>query len=61
MSIAVWVGIIALAGLDAETGVVMPAARVGVATSFLLELLIYPAIFAVWKQRDVDPLGERGV
>jgi len=118
MSIAVWVGIIALAGLDAETGVVMllylqlaygrwrsegrlltagdleqsivegAAQRIrpklmtvlcillglvpimwstgtgsdvmkriaapmvgGVATSFLLELLIYPAIFALWKAR----------
>ena len=128
MSIAVWVGIIALAGLDAETGVVMllylqlaygrwrregrlrttadleqsivdgAARRIrpklmtvlcillglvpimwstgtgsdvmkriaapmvgGVATSFLLELLIYPAIFALWKGREVDRLGERGV
>jgi len=121
MSVAVWVGIIALAGLDAETGVVMllylqlaygrwrgegrlrgaadltgaivegAAQRIrpklmtvlcillglvpimwssgtgsdvmrriaapmvgGVATSFLLELLIYPAIFAVWKWREAD-------
>ena len=118
MSVAVWVGIIALAGLDAETGVVMllylklayrqreeagtladraeldevivegaanrirpkmmtvlttiaglaplmlsvgPGADVmkrmaapmvgGLVTSFLLELTVYPAIFAVWKGR----------
>jgi Cu(I)/Ag(I) efflux system membrane protein CusA/SilA len=118
LSIAVWVGIIALAGLDAETGVVMllyltlshrraqeqgqlrnfddlreaivdgAARRIrpklmtvlttflgllpimwsdgtgsdvmrriaapmvgGVATSFLLELTVYPAIFALWKGR----------
>lgn len=118
MSVAVWVGIIALAGLDAETGVVMllyltltytkhveqgrmgsfraledsivegAARRVrpklmtvlcamigllpvmwssgagadvmkriaapmvgGLVTSFLLELLVYPAIFAIWKGR----------
>lgn len=118
MSVAVWVGIIALAGLDAETGVVMllyltlaherwrrdgkltsqlelreaivdgAARRIrpklmtvltmmlglipvlwssgtgadvmkriaapmvgGLVTSFALELLVYPAIFAVWKSR----------
>lgn len=118
MSVAVWVGLIALAGLDAETGVVMllyltlaydhrkergeldgpedleeaivegAARRIrpklmtvlttmtgllpimwstgtgadvmrriaapmvgGLATSFLLELTVYPAIFALWKGR----------
>ena len=113
MSVAVWVGLIALAGLDAETGVVMllylklahakrkpktpkeleeaivegAAGRVrpklmtvmttmlglvpvlwstgagadvmkriaapmigGLVTSFLLELTVYPAIFAMWKR-----------
>jgi Cu(I)/Ag(I) efflux system membrane protein CusA/SilA len=120
MSVAVWVGIIALAGLDAETGVVMllyldlaydearrkglysladlreavyhgAAKRLrpklmtvsttiiglvpilwshgtgadvmkrmavpmigGLVTSFLLELLVYPAIFFVWKGRELD-------
>jgi Cu(I)/Ag(I) efflux system membrane protein CusA/SilA len=120
LSIAVWVGIIALAGLDAETGVVMllyltlahrdheakgrmrdmedleesivegAARRIrpkamtvvamiagllpllwsdgtgadvmkriaapmvgGLVTSFALELLVYPALFAVWKQRSL--------
>lgn len=119
MSVAVWVGLIALAGLDAETGVVMllyltlthdrrkregrlasfadlteaivegAAKRVrpklmtvlttmiglmpilwatgtgadvmkriaapmigGLVTSFLLELTVYPAIFAIWKRRE---------
>jgi Cu(I)/Ag(I) efflux system membrane protein CusA/SilA len=119
MSVAVWVGLIALAGLDAETGVVMllyltlahrrrmkagllrsaadlreaivdgAAGRVrpklmtvlttmvgltpvlwasgagadvmrriaapmvgGLVTSFLLELTVYPAIFALWKSRE---------
>ena len=119
LSVAVWVGLIALAGLDAETGVVMllylklawqrrreegrlasfedlreaivegAAQRIrpklmtmlttmiglmpvmwssgagadvmkriaapmvgGIATSFLLELTVYPAIFALWKRRD---------
>ena len=119
LSVAVWVGLIALMGLDAETGVIMllyltmshrrakeegklrdfgelteaivdgAAKRIrpklmtvlttvigllpiiwstgagadvakriaapmvgGVGTSFLLELLVYPAIFAVWKGRD---------
>lgn len=118
VSVAVWVGVIALAGLDAETGVVMllyltlaherharegrlttfddlrdaivegaakrlrpklmtVAAMIvglvpvlwstgtgadvmkriaapmvgGLVTSFLLELTVYPAIFAIWKQR----------
>ncbi|MCL4685588.1 CusA/CzcA family heavy metal efflux RND transporter [Myxococcota bacterium] len=120
LSIAVWVGIIALAGLDAETGVVMllylrlahrdheatgrmrsmvdleeaivegaarrlrPKAMTviatmagllpllwssgvgadvmkriaapmvgGLTTSFALELLVYPALFAVWKRRSL--------
>ena len=124
LSIAVWVGIIALAGLDAETGVVMllyltlahrahlasgrmrnvddleesivegAARRIrpkamtvvamivgllpllwssgtgadvmkrvaapmvgGLITSFALELLVYPALFAIWKQRSL-PRGE---
>jgi Cu(I)/Ag(I) efflux system membrane protein CusA/SilA len=120
LSIAVWVGIIALAGLDAETGVIMllyltishreheaagrlrtmadleeaivegaarrlrPKAMTviatmagllpllwstgtgadvmkriaapmvgGLTTSFLLELLVYPAVFAIWKRRSL--------
>jgi Cu(I)/Ag(I) efflux system membrane protein CusA/SilA len=120
VSIAVWVGLIALAGLDAETGLVMllylklahrrrreegrlatrddlreaivdgAARRIrpklmtvattmiallpilwstgtgadvmkriaapmvgGLGTSFLLELLVYPAIFALWKGREL--------
>jgi Cu(I)/Ag(I) efflux system membrane protein CusA/SilA len=124
MSVAVWAGIIALAGLDAETGVVMllylklaHAARVrdgtlrsfgdlreaivegaarrlrpklmtvatmtvgllpvlfsngagadvmkriaapmvgGLVTSFLLELAVYPAIFALWKSRKLARSG----
>jgi Cu(I)/Ag(I) efflux system membrane protein CusA/SilA len=127
LSVAVWVGIIALAGVDAETGVVMllyldqsyerfkdegrmrnaqdlqeavedgAVKRIrpkmmtvmailmgllpimwshgagadvmkriatpmvgGVITSFLLELLIYPVIFAVWKGwREVGPTRTR--
>ncbi|HEX3771027.1 MAG TPA: CusA/CzcA family heavy metal efflux RND transporter, partial [Polyangiaceae bacterium] len=122
MSVAVWVGLIALAGLDAETGVVMllylklahgarerdgrlasfddlreaivegaakrlrpklmtVAAMIlglvpvlestgagadvmkriaapmvgGLVTSFLLELTVYPAIFALWKERSAGP------
>jgi len=121
MSVAVWVGLIALAGLDAEMGVIMllyltlayrrrrdsgqlhgfsdlraaiidgAAKRIrpklmtvlttmiglmpvlwsagtgadmmkriaapmvgGLVTSFLLELTVYPAIFAVWKNRAID-------
>jgi Cu(I)/Ag(I) efflux system membrane protein CusA/SilA len=122
MSIAVWVGIIALAGLDAETGVVMllyldlayerwkkegklvtveglkdaimygAVKRIrpklmtvattlagltpimfstgagadvmkriaapmigGIVTSLILELIIYPAIYMVWRQRHLPP------
>jgi copper/silver efflux system protein len=122
MSIAVWVGIIALLGIDAETGVFMllyldlayekakreharlsrgqlyeaivegAAKRLrpkfmtfatmsvglipilwstgtgsaimkriaapmvgGIVTSFLLELLVYPAIYAFWREREVGP------
>jgi Cu(I)/Ag(I) efflux system membrane protein CusA/SilA len=121
LSVAVWVGIIALAGLDAETGVVMllfltlahrewasrgrlrtyddlkeaivegAAKRLrpklmtvatmiigltpvlwstgtgadvmkriaapmvgGLVTSFLLELTVYPALFAIWKRRSIN-------
>lgn len=124
MSVAVWVGLIALAGLDAETGVVMllyltlahrrwssegrlrtfddlrevivdgAARRLrpkmmtvltmllgllpvlwstgtgadvmkriaapmigGLVTSFLLELTVYPAVFAIWKGRDLERLS----
>jgi Cu(I)/Ag(I) efflux system membrane protein CusA/SilA len=124
ISVAVWVGIIALAGLDAETGVVMllyltlahsrhqregklltradlretivegAAKRLrpklmtvatmiiglvpvlwstgagadvmkriaapmigGLVTSFLLELTVYPAIFAIWKGRGLPDVG----
>jgi Cu(I)/Ag(I) efflux system membrane protein CusA/SilA len=127
MSVAVWVGIIALAGLDAETGVVMllyltlahdrrlregrlatfgdleeaivegAARRLrpklmtvtamiigllpvlwstgtgadvmkriaapmvgGLVTSFLLELTVYPAIFAAWKSVRLRETGPRG-
>lgn len=128
LSVAVWVGFIALAGLDAETGVVMllyltiahrdrkelgllrtrgdlteaivegSARRIrpklmtvvtelsllpllwsdgtgadvmkrvaapmigGIASSFLLELLVYPALFALWKGRGMpvgSAVGER--
>jgi len=124
LSVAVWVGVIALAGLDAETGVVMllyltlahdrrerrgtlltredlrdtivegAAKRLrpklmtvatmiiglvpvlwstgtgadvmkriaapvvgGLVTSFLLELTVYPAIFAIWKGRGLPDVG----
>jgi Cu(I)/Ag(I) efflux system membrane protein CusA/SilA len=124
MSVAVWVGIIALAGLDAETGVVMllylklaydrrvrecrlttlvdlreaivegAAKRLrpklmtvstmviglvpvlwntgtgadvmkriaapmigGLVTSFMLELTVYPAIFAIWKRGSLPEGG----
>ncbi len=127
LSVAVWVGMIALAGLDAETGVVMllylklahqehqargalrdradltdaivegAAHRIrpkmmtvcailfgllpilfgqgsgadvmkriaapmvgGVVTSFILELVVYPAIFAWWKGRNLPERAERG-
>jgi copper/silver efflux system protein len=127
MSVAVWVGLIALAGLDAETGVVMllylklahrrrleegrletfadlreaivegAAQRVrpklmtvattmigllpvmwstgtgadvmkriaapmvgGLTTSFLLELTVYPAVFALWKGRKLARSQEEG-
>jgi Cu(I)/Ag(I) efflux system membrane protein CusA/SilA len=127
MSVAVWVGLIALAGLDAETGVVMllyldqawekfvaqgrmrslsdlyeavkegavqrirpkimtvsailfglfpimwsPATQAGadvmkriatpmiggVITSGILELLIYPVIYVIWRKRELSPNGQ---
>ncbi len=127
MSIAVWVGMIALAGLDAETGVVMllyldlayeqwkkegrmktmadlddaimhgAVKRIrpklmtvgvilaglipimfshgagadvmkriaapmigGVVTSEILELTIYPAIYKIWRRRELTPAKEQG-
>jgi Cu(I)/Ag(I) efflux system membrane protein CusA/SilA len=126
ISVAVWIGMIALAGLDAETGVVMllyltlahrawkadgrlrtradlreaivegAAHRIrpklmtvltmmiglmpilwssgtgadvmkriaapmvgGLVTSFVLELLVYPAIFAIWKVRELPSFAKR--
>jgi copper/silver efflux system protein len=32
----------------------------GLATSFLLELLVYPAIYLLWKRRDLDPPSPAG-
>lgn len=128
MSIAVWVGIIALLGIDAETGVFMllyldlayekakreharltrtqlyeaivegAAKRLrpkfmtfatmsiglipilwatgtgsqimkriaapmvgGIVTSFLLELLVYPAIYAFWRERELHPEADSEV
>jgi Cu(I)/Ag(I) efflux system membrane protein CusA/SilA len=128
MSIAVWVGIIALLGIDAETGVFMllyldlayekakreharltrtqlyeaivegAAKRLrpkfmtfatmsiglvpilwatgagsaimkriaapmvgGIVTSFLLELLVYPAIYAFWREREIYPEADSEV
>jgi Cu(I)/Ag(I) efflux system membrane protein CusA/SilA len=130
MSVAVWVGIIALAGLDAETGVVMllyldhawekfraegrmnnfqdlhdaviegavqrirpkvmtvcailfgllpimwsPATQAGadvmkriatpmiggIVTSAIMELLIYPVIYVLWKKRGLKRQGEEGI
>jgi Cu(I)/Ag(I) efflux system membrane protein CusA/SilA len=128
MSIAVWVGIIALLGIDAETGVFMllyldlayakakreygrlsraqlyeaivegAAKRLrpkfmtfatmsiglvpilwstgagsaimkriaapmvgGIVTSFLLELLVYPAIYAFWRERELNPEADSEV
>ena len=127
MSIAVWVGLIALAGLDAETGLVMllylklayerrrhegllgssidlrdaivegAAQRIrpklmavlttmiglvpimwssgtgadvmrriaapmvgGLVSSFLLQLTIHPAIFAIWKGQELRRAGKQG-
>jgi Cu(I)/Ag(I) efflux system membrane protein CusA/SilA len=127
MSVAVWVGIIALAGVDAETGVIMllylehayekwraegrmktikdlheaiiegAVKRIrpkvmtimailmgllpimwshgagadvmkriaapmigGVITSFLLELVVYPAIYEVWKGREIRRSVQKG-
>jgi len=127
MSVGVWVGLIALAGLDAQTGVVMllyltlahrrhdaegrlrgmadledaivegAARRIrpklmtvvamtagllpllwstgtgadvmkriaapmvgGLTTSFALELLVYPALFAIWKRRTLGGSPEEG-
>src|SRR5262249_38802410 len=53
MSIRVWVGLIALLGVDAETGVFMKRIAApmigGIFTSFVLELVVYPAIYEIWK------------
>ena len=29
----------------------------GLATSFLLELLVYPAVYAIWKERSLARIG----
>jgi Cu(I)/Ag(I) efflux system membrane protein CusA/SilA len=30
----------------------------GIVTSFLLELLVYPAIYAFWRERELSPEGD---
>jgi Cu(I)/Ag(I) efflux system membrane protein CusA/SilA len=32
----------------------------GLATSFLLELLVYPAIYLLWKSREMGPAAAAG-
>ncbi|PKL15869.1 MAG: CusA/CzcA family heavy metal efflux RND transporter [Spirochaetae bacterium HGW-Spirochaetae-5] len=86
VSIAAWVGMIALMGLDAETGVFMLRPKImtvmattmglmpimwsigtgadvmkriaapmvgGLFTSFIMELLVYPAIYLLWKKKTL--------
>jgi Cu(I)/Ag(I) efflux system membrane protein CusA/SilA len=33
----------------------------GIVTSFLLELLVYPAIYAFWREGSLDPQREEGL
>jgi Cu(I)/Ag(I) efflux system membrane protein CusA/SilA len=33
----------------------------GLATSFLMELLVYPAVYLLWRQRQLPPAGPEGV
>jgi Cu(I)/Ag(I) efflux system membrane protein CusA/SilA len=42
-------------GADVMKRIVAPMVG-GLVTSFVLELLVYPAIFAIWKGREL-PLG----
>jgi len=49
-------GLIALMGVDAEMGVFM---LLYLFTSFLLELVVYPAIYEIWKGHfEVKPALE---
>jgi len=32
----------------------------GLATSFVLELLVYPAIYLLWKRREIAPPARDG-
>ena len=40
------------AGSDVMKGIAAPMVG-GIVTSFLLELTVYPALFALWKRREV--------
>ena len=42
------------AGADVMKRIAAPMIG-GLVTSFLLELLVYPAIYKLWKQRDLKP------
>jgi Cu(I)/Ag(I) efflux system membrane protein CusA/SilA len=33
----------------------------GLVTSFLLELLVYPAIYKLWKRRELEAVARSGV
>jgi len=42
------------AGADVMKRIAAPMIG-GLVTSFVLELLVYPAIFAIWKGRELPP------
>jgi Cu(I)/Ag(I) efflux system membrane protein CusA/SilA len=53
------------AGSDVMKRVAAPMVG-GLGTSFLLELLVYPAVYLLWKRRALPveappPLGEAGI
>jgi copper/silver efflux system protein len=48
------------AGADVMKRIAAPMIG-GLATSFLLELLVYPAVYKLWKRREVTGIPERSV
>jgi Cu/Ag efflux pump CusA len=53
LSVATGIGFIALAGVAAETGVVAAPMVGGMVSSTLLTLLVIPAIYSLWKEREL--------
>jgi Cu(I)/Ag(I) efflux system membrane protein CusA/SilA len=47
-------------GADVMKRIAAPMVGGGVVTSAILELVVYPALYYLWKERSLDPLHATG-